>query len=218
MNLWAMACCHRPDIPQMAATLAHMGMPADRVVIVANGPHPPAAADFPSARVVHYRSPGYNMSRWWNTGFDTIAELDPGPREIFVFNADTTADLDTVTRLATALREHDLTAAGPDQHGQFPNGEVFINRQPAPIDLYRRLPGYAFVIAGEHDLRCDPQFRHWWLDDDLEWQARSRRGTGIVGGTRVAHPPNGNPLSPTLTRWADEDRKKFLKKWGATSW
>lgn len=197
----------------MNASIDALQMPKSRVVIVANGENPPQAKELPKATVISYPTSEYCMSNWWNAGLDYAASKAKGKYEVFISNADTIVSGEVVEALAKALRTHDLAATGPDQADAV-QGDIHIETRAEPFDLRYRLPGYAFMLRGELDLRADPQFRHWYLDDDLEWQARQAGGTGIVKGLKVYHPPGGNPLPPMLQQFAAEDREKFAAKWG----
>lgn len=215
-NLWAVAACHRPDLAKMRASLTALGFEQSRVGVVSNGLDAPTQMELPEATVLPYTSSEYNMPKWWNVGLDwASAQAQGQPYEVFIFNADTVADKNTVTRLAEVLREKDLAATGPDRCNSLPKGFTLVETRLNPLDnLVFRMTGFAFVLKGELELRADPKFRHWYLDDDIEWQARCQGGVGMVGGCYVDHPPYGNPLSPELSQWATEDREKFKIKWG----
>lgn len=73
------------------------------------------------------------------------------------------------------------------------------------------------MLAGESNLRVDPQFRWWYSDDDLEMQARELGGAGVVQGTGLVAGPDSS-LSEEKAIWAREDREKFVKKWGREPW
>lgn len=212
---YAVAACHRPDILKMNSTLDMLGFRKEHVVIVANGENPPTQEEIPSATVIQYPTLEYCMPNWWNMGLDYVQDIAGPVHNVFIFNADTYADYSTVTVLGTVLRDKDLAAVGPDRFNTLPRGFVLQNDRLEPeYNQAYRMTGYAFVLRGELGLRADPKFRHWYLDDDLEWQARANGGVGMVGGLTVGHPPAGNPLSPTLQQWAAEDREKFKVKWG----
>jgi hypothetical protein len=215
VNVWAVACTHRPDIEAMNKTVALMGL-GKKTIVVANGENPPTPDEIPEARVLIDREPVYNMPRWWNKGLDYVHEQNRGKNyEVFIFGSDTMAEHSVVIRLAEVLREQDVAATCPDRYGVIPaGGVVFEDRLERIRDMRYRMTGYAFVLRGELELRADPKFRSWYIDDDLEWQARERGGTAMVGGLRVGHPLAGSPLSPMLQQWAREDREKFKAKWG----
>jgi hypothetical protein len=216
VNVWAVACTYRPDIEAMNRTIEMMGL-GKRIIVVANGENPPTQEEIPDAVVLTDREPVYNMPRWWNKGLDYVSDQNLGKEyEVFIFGSDTMASNHTVIRLAEVLRERNLAATCPDRYGVLPPGHVWYEDRLETIrDMRFRMTGYAFVLRGELELRADPQFRSWYIDDDLEWQARGKGGTGMVGGLRVGHPLEGSPLSPMLQQWAAEDREKFKVKWGA---
>lgn len=216
-KVYAVAATHRPDLDKMNDSIRLLGLPKGRVVVVSNGVDRPRAEEIPEATVVDYADLEYNMPHWWNVGLDEVSRRADGePYEVFVFNADTGADHDVVVRLAEVLRENDLAATGPDRFNSIPAGQVIENHDLSPMNnMNHRMTGYAFVLRGELELRADPQFRHWYIDDDLEWQARHAGGVGMVGGLTVRHPYGGNPLTPVLAQWAVEDRERFQAKWGS---
>jgi hypothetical protein len=216
-NLFGVAACYRQDLEKMRVALATLGLPKNRVVVVTNGVNPPTEEELPTATVVPFTAhTDLNLPDWWNVGLEWAERQAKGnPFEVFVFNADTWATRDTVETLATVLRDKDLAATGPDQFDRVRSGDVYINRSLEPLhDLTYRLPGYAPLLRGELGLRYDPQFRWWYQDDDIEWQARAAGGTGLVGGTRVDHPIGGNPLTSLQAQYAAEDQPKFARKWG----
>jgi hypothetical protein len=200
----------------MNKTLEMMNLPKSRVFVVANGDDPPIGKDIPKATVVQYPDSEFNMAKWWNMGLEYASKkARKKPYEVFVFESSTFASIDTVIKLAMALREHDLAATSPDRWGTVPEGHVHIEDRLQPLtDMAYRMTGYAFMLKGELELRADPKFRNWYPDDDLEWQAREAGGVGMVGQVKVGHPKYGSPLSPMLQRFADEDREKFKAKWG----
>lgn len=73
------------------------------------------------------------------------------------------------------------------------------------------------MLAGESRLRLDSQFRWWYSDDDLEMQARRAGGAGVVAGTGLVPGPD-TALSEEKTAWAQEDRRRFVAKWGCEPW
>jgi hypothetical protein len=219
MTVWAVAACHRADLDKIRVSAEKLGLPANRVVVVANGEEPPLSHEIPAARVIQYPSTGdFNLSAWWNYGIDYVRTHAEGQYEIFVFNADCYTTPRDVEKLAKALRQYDLSVVGPDQC-QIAQQPVHIEDRLQPVyDKRYRLTGYAFMIAGESEIRCDENIRFYYNDDDVEWQGRSRKGVGLVQGVRVQHPPAGNlsrTMGPLLQQYAREDRNYFRNKWGA---
>jgi hypothetical protein len=157
---------------------------------------------------------GINISRWWNLGLDWIAEhADPGPYEVLCAESDVRITGPTLDRLRAALRGHGLAVVGADWYGVTP-GAVEIQHDLTPGPLTHRLPGVCLLVAGELQLRYDPQFRWWYADDDFEWQHRKAGGSGLVGGTSIDHGP-GRPLADERATYALVDYPRFIAKWGA---
>ena len=87
-------------------------------------------------------------------------------------------------------------------------------------DIMNRMPGWAFVLNPDSGVRPDPAMAWWWLDTDMEWQARAAGGMVMVGGFPVH---NIHPNEYTYSRdWAGErigrDRIAFEAKWGHVPW
>jgi GT2 family glycosyltransferase len=219
MTVWAVAACHRADLEKIQSSTTKLGLPANRVIVVSNGEEPILSGEVPSARVIQYPDNGnFNLSAWWNYGIDYVRTHATDEYEIFVFNADCYTTPNTVEKLRSVMRLHDLSVVGPDQC-QVAQGPVHVETNLHPVyDKRYRLTGYAFMIAGESGIRCDENIRFWYNDDDIEWQGRSLKGTGLVQGLRVDHPAAGNlscSMGPLLQQYAREDREYFRNKWGA---
>lgn len=217
-HIYAVAAAHREDLPKVQRSVAALGLPRGRIVVVANGDNPIRPQELPDAVVLQYPLPGFNLSAWWNYGIDFVRTSTRKPCEIFVFNADCYTTLEDVETLAQNLRRYNLSVVGPDQ-GRICTSEVHIERRLQPIpDKRYRLPGYAFMFAGESNIRLDANIRFWYNDDDLEWLGRSLDGVGLVRDVYVDHPLSGNlscRMNPMLRGFAEEDREYFHDKWGS---
>lgn len=216
--IYATVACHRGDLDKLQRSTASLGLPKDQIIVVANGDNPPTAEEVPAATVITYPDKGFSLTNWWNAGIDWIYERAEGSFEVFVFNADCYTDLETLNSLSDALRRQDLAIVSPDQGSAVRPGKIHVETRLIPIaNKNLRLWGCAFMLKGELKLRCDPAFRFYYNDDDIEWQGRQAGGVGIVGGTQVDHPYAGNlsrTMSPQLHQFAAEDREKFKIKWG----
>ena len=213
-GVWAVTACYRPDIGVLRETLRVMGLPADRVVVVANNDDPPRQEEIPEATVIPAATAELNLARWWNEGMDYVACRDRGEHDLLVFDADSAVPAAGITRLSEVLREHGLGAACPDRLGTLPAGSVHTERQIGPVPWEVRMTGWCFMLRGEAGLRADPQFRFWYADDDMECQARLAGGTGMAGGVRGGHPEASRPLTPYQRECADTDAGRFSAKWG----
>ena len=166
-NIWAVAATHRPDIDKMNRTLGLLKLPKSRVVVVANGENPPTKTEISDATLLTYKDPVYNMPNWWNMGLEWISKRTKGkPYEVFVFGSDTMVSNAAVVKLAETLREYDLAATSPDRWNTLPEGHVHVETrlEPQP-NMAVRMTGYAFVLKGELELRADPKFRSWYIDE-----------------------------------------------------
>jgi hypothetical protein len=165
-------------------------------------------------------TPPLNISRWWNIGLQAADVNEAGPYEVAVLNDDVAIGGDTLLRIAEVMREQACAAAFPDVHHALPAGQVRVKTHAAPSNLFHRMTGFCFVLAGELGLRADENLHWWYGDDDLEWQAADQGGVVCVGGTSVAHlDPNGwARTNPELHVQAGQDRLAFEAKWGRAPW
>lgn len=218
VETWGITACHRPDIELTRRTLQLQRLPADRVILVANGPEPPTQAEIPEATVIATREQEISLTRWWNEALEYVSARAPAVHNIYVFDADSMASPAVVRQLAVVLRRESVAATCPDRHGTLTDGDVHIERRLVAQPQALRMTGYCFMLRGELGLRADTQFRFWYCDDDMEFQARVAGGVGMVGGCSVGHPVTGRPPSPYIQRCAEEDREKFIQKWGTHPW
>jgi hypothetical protein len=219
VTIYAVAASHRGDLEKIRRSTVALGLPKDQIVVVANGENPPTQEEVPAATVVTYPNDGFSLTNWWNAGIDWVYERATDPFEVFVFNADCYTDLHALETLSRTLRQHGLAIVCPDQAGVLRPGQLHVETRLVPVgNKALRLWGCAFMLNGDKRLRCDPAFRFYYNDDDIEWQGRQVGGVGIVGGVRMDHPMGGTLsaiMSPELHRFAAEDREKFRNKWGS---
>lgn len=193
------------------------------VVVIDNASSPRFHSDL--AYVIGNSNQPPNLSQLWNIGLHAVNFLHFGKHRLFsdyavtVFNDDISIPEGYTERMATALELYDVDIAFPDQFGI---GTDVVNRS-APgtcLDLMRRVTGYAFTLRGSAQLYADESLRWWYGDDDLEMQARARRGTVLVGGVTVEHSDaNGNHIRrPELQEQACLDRATFVEKHGFQPW
>lgn len=213
---WVVTPCHRPHLDLLRAAYATLPdwIPANRRVVVANGDNPPTAADLPGMTIV----PGpdvLSVAGWWNTGIDYVT--DHGGGHILFLDSDATTTPATVEAMVAAADRWGLTYVGVDRHGVLTEGGVWIRTQPVPYtDLRWRPSGYCFLVSPGWGIRPDPRYEHWYLDDDLEMQAMSAGGVGMVAG-HVRHPDGLRWDVDTDTKRA-RDRDLFIAKWGRPAW
>lgn len=87
-------------------------------------------------------------------------------------------------------------------------------------NIFERLVGCAFVMAGEKGLRADESMHWWWCDTDLDWQARKAGGMVICPGPVVlnALPNVWTNVKHELGTRAGVDHAAFVAKWGSAPW
>lgn len=171
------------------------------------------------ALIIADENPEPHIYRMWNIGLDWAARLADGrPHAVAILNDDVELPPNFAARMIEDLENTGCTITFPDQgpgiYNQYPGASMHGRAQ-------KRITGYAFVVNGQHGIRCDEDFKWWYGDDDLDWQARrDYNGTWEVPGVTVkhAHPGASTHASPALTAQAGRDRETFIKKWGKAPW
>jgi len=154
-----------------------------------------------------------NISRWWNLGLDyvdTMISPDAGWWHTAVINDDVIIPPGWFATLAETITRHDLAAAcsGGREYS------LRIHTKPFDGNIFTRLQGFAFMLAGEKQLRVDEELVWWCGDNDLDHKARKAGGMGMVPGFHVEHLyPNGQ-MTPDLQVQAGKDCALFAAKWG----
>jgi hypothetical protein len=167
-----------------------------------------------------------NLSRLWNTGLEEverIAHLLAYERwAVAILNDDVSISSRWLSHTMGHLYEQNTAACGYVFNQRAHTDRFHWWYAPSPVSLYYRLPGWAFMLRGEDGLRADEQFRWWYGDDDLDWQARQLRGTLIVEtADKTIVPQHHHPNQQTtgaLARQTVIDRERFIKKWGQAPW
>jgi glycosyltransferase involved in cell wall biosynthesis len=217
MNLWAVIPSR--DRPDMLRNLVNQLINDEvNVVIIDTGYEKDAPYEDPDqfVHVIRDDAQPLNISRWWNLGLDHVKHAEGDAEHVVaVLNDDLVIPPGFVMRLAQAIVAHNAAAAYPDQYGF--NCD-YVHRVPVPISLYRRMTGYAFALRGSANIRADETLQWWYGDDDIDWTARQRGGSVLVGGLRVQHLlPNSTTVGNLATQ-AGLDRGRFKEKWGRTPW
>ncbi len=169
----------------------------------------------PGVVVLTHTSSPVNLSAVWNCGLDYVSQADNGTYSVAVLNNDLEVPAGTLQKLASSLDEYDVDITFPDQFGR---GKSVIDKSPpcTPRDLTARMCGYAFMIRGSAKIRINESMLWWCSDGDAEMQARSGRGTALVGGVTVNHlEANGyTNAKPELMEQANKDVQTFKAIWG----
>lgn len=215
MDSWIMVPCQRSRLPLLQRLLSSLHHPKDHVVIVATEPDPLTITDLDgyANHIALFPSSAISIAKWWNTGLDFVQSSAAEQHEVLVLSSDYTGWPNSVELLAGFMRNHNLAMVGPEHRENRPR----FFRLDDPRDAVSRVPGACWMLAGETGLRADPEFRWWYADDDLEMQARRYSGAGTIPNTGLISGPD-TPLDSSRWRWADEDRAKFVSKWGKQPW
>lgn len=215
MNLWAVIPSRdrRAMLAELVSTLVSDNV---NVVVIDTGYEPPWATYHGKVTVLRDAVQVPNISRWWNLGLNYVKH-EEGDDEyvVAVLNDDLVVPKRFVQQLATAIMDRGAAAAYPDQHGF---GKNFMHHYVGPISLYRRMTGYAFALRGSANIRADETLEWWYGDDDIDWTARQRGGSLLVGGLSVQHLKPNETTVGQLAAQAGIDRERFEAKWGRTPW
>ena len=215
-DLWVLTACHRPHLDLLRKAHASLGgmVPAARVVVVANGDNPPTQPELPDATVI----PGpdvRSVAGWWNTGMDWIDTHGGG--HVLFLDSDATTTPETVQAMVDAVETLGLAYVGVDRWGVLSAGGTWVRTDPGPYrDLRWRPSGYCFILSASCGVRPDPRYTHWYLDDDMELQALTAGGVGMVQGY-VTHPDDQLWSEDTAAK-RECDRALFVGKWGREAW
>ena len=190
MTSWVVTPAPRSRLAELRTMLTALDHPAAQCAVISVGPHPirPRDIDDLAAHLIHVPNPLPLFGAWLNTGFHYIAQIDPGA-EVLCIGSSLTPGPGLVQRLAHDMRQRGWVMASPDFH-QRPTHEL-----EGPRNTHDRISGHCFMVGLDFGLRCDPRFRWWYTEDDLEMQARQLGPVGLVGACPVRHRHFARPRS-----------------------
>lgn len=196
--------------------IAHIQPQVDHVLVIDNASDPPAVVPEGVALATLPEQPP-NLSRLWNFGLDYYAGFfGQQPWDIAVLCDDTVPPDGWFDAVTAAMRETGATVGCTNPWG-VPHAPK-VKRRPDG-DIAGRMIGWAFVLDGTSGLRADENMTFWYLDTDLDFQARQLGGFVMVGGFPV---PNVHPGEYTATgrynKQIERDRDAFAAKWGYLPW
>lgn len=167
-------------------------------------------------RIIRDEEQPPNLYRFWNVGFDTIAEhaTSCGWKhwDVIVLNDDVDFDIEWLHIVTHGLREHNVAAASTGWIGHVASDHVV--RQISERGHMQRMCPWAFVVAGERGLRADERFRWWYGDNDFDWQARQHGGVLLTIGPFVINKYANQSTVGALAEQAARDGSMFVEKWG----
>lgn len=215
---------NRPELLQQC--LAAISPQVDRVHVVDNASTPPMRqqmADWPLNVVLYEESlQPPNIAHMWNVQLDLIQRIERGHNhsetwEVAFLCDDAIAPPDWFRTVSQGIRQHQATAGSTGPLG--PRGDYLLQTK-LDGNVYERMCGWAFVLAGEKGLRADTSMHWWFVDSDLDWQARLHGGTVICPGPSVPNelPGSWTNAKPELGTRAGQDREAFAAKYGWSPW
>lgn len=221
MSSYAIVLTHnRPEL--LERCLIAISPQVDKVVVVDNASDPPArlGSDSWPSNFILYEDPLQppNLAYLWNQQFDRIASWEAFQRgeqwDIAVLCDDAIAPPDWFATVRAGMREHGAAAA-------FTSDRPFaqVKREP-DNDIYGRMVGHAFVVAGEKQLRANETMLWWYLDTDMDFQARLAGGMANIPGPIVYNeqPNYWTNAKHELGTQAGLDREAFRAYWGSVPW
>jgi glycosyltransferase involved in cell wall biosynthesis len=213
---------NRPEL--LAQCVAAIRAQADVVLVIDNASDPPVPpAKHYGVTVMNIPDQPPNLSRLWNTGLDWVetwvsTNIPATPEwDVAVLCDDVTVPNGWFETVATGMRAYGAAAASTHQWSEV---HAPILKQAPDNDLNNRMCGWAFVVAGEKNLRADEDLRWWWCDTDMDWQARNNGGMVIVPGpvAKNIHPNDFTYRVPGLAEQTGVDGLNFARKWGSRPW
>lgn len=196
----------------------------DHVLVVDNASDPPVEPwpHIPgNVQIAHHPLQPPNLAVLWNYALNMIATQVLGPAngrwDVALLCDDVEVPPGWYDRVSGTMRAYNAAAASAHKYHDI--GQAVLKISP-DNDFGSTLCGWAFILPGEKGLRADEGMRWWWLDTDVDWQARHADGMVLAPGP-PAH--NGQPNywtvnKPELSARAGEDREAFAQKWGGCPW
>lgn len=212
MTVWLVVACpgsRSDELGRLLGSLAHN--PGHTVIVTAENYDRLGFDGLPSGIgtvVETFRD--FSLPRLWNHGLRFA--YDQGATEVAVCASDIVGHPGSLPSLAAVMRTQGWVMAGPNLHGG-PTRQLDGERT-----VHERVPGACWMVAAEHRLLCDEQFRWWYGDDDIEMLARGYGPVGVVDGTGLALSQPDTALTEERQEWAVEDRARFVAKWGQEPW
>jgi hypothetical protein len=212
---------NRHDI--LAATVQQLRRQVSHVVVMDNASNPPVDDNMSDGvHVIHDALQPPNIAYLWNVGLSYLAQLatDEGHDEWYValICDDISLPDDWVPRVVdTMMRVH--ATAGSTHHNEGVLQNPLVKTSP-DHDLYNRMQGAAFVLAGHKGISADETMHWWWCDTDMDFQSRITGGMVLVPGPIAVNtrPNDYTAAKPELMEQAGKDGERFTQKWGFRPW
>jgi hypothetical protein len=158
-----------------------------------------------------------NLSYLWNLGIEAAKIASEGPKwDVAIINDDAIVPDGWFQAVSDAMREHGAAAAcgRTNPHVQ----HMIIHHEAKPVNLFTRMSGHAFILAGEKGARANEQLKWWFGDDHLDWLSRKLGGVAVVPGFEVRHMAENGQVTPELQEQIAKDAAAFVAYWGMRPW
>jgi hypothetical protein len=164
------------------------------------------------------REPELNISKWWNQGLALIESHARGVGhkrwDVAIVNDDAIVPDGWFHAVSATMRQ--LNVAAGCSGGQ--NTMPVLHTQPGPVNLWTRMQGFAFVLAGEKGVRANEQLKWYFSDDHVDWMARRAGGMVMIPGYHVEHRHPNAQLTGELQAQTALDAAAFQAYWGMRPW
>ena len=189
------------------------------LVLIDNASDPPLSMEAAPIVSLYIADQPPNLSRLWNIGLEIIwgMKLAPGPYDVAIVCDDVIVPEGWYDAVSSCMRANGAAAGSTHQ---WHSVSTPILKTAPDTDLANRMCGWAFVLAGEKNLRADEELKWWWCDTELDWQARVNGGMVICPGP-VAHNIHPNDFTyrvPGLAEQSGQDGLTFARKHGSRPW
>jgi glycosyltransferase involved in cell wall biosynthesis len=188
-----------------------------QILVIDNRSDPPVPKDEDYA-VCYEPTDPVNMSKFWNIAIDYFAYLsDTSEWNIAFLCDDVTVPDGWFHAVETCMRKYNGAAGSTHQYSPTP---IPILKTAPDNDIFNRMCGWAFIVAGEKGLRADESMKWWFCDTDMDWQARKNGGMVVCPGPVAKNiRPNDFTYSvPGLAEQTGIDGLAFAAKWGGRPW
>lgn len=224
MNRYAIILTHnRPEM--LRDCVAAVRPQVDSVLIIDNASDPPVEAadlglDGVNGAVLAIPMQPPNLAFLWNRGLDLITVCPDQAGSswwVAVLCDDSVVPEGWFQAVTEAMAATGAAAGCSNPWGRDHPPQV----KTAPdADIVGRMPGWAFILDGTKGLRADESMHWWWLDSDLDWQARKAGGMVMIGGYPVPNrlPNDYTNRKPELAEQAGRDAAAFEAKHGWRPW
>lgn len=221
MTSYAIILTHnRPEM--LTECVRAIAAQVDRVEITDNASDPPVRK-YPVAwpgnvEILSNPTQPPNLARMWNAAFERIEKRERyfghETWDIAVLCDDVTVPAGWFETARGGMRAQHAAA------GSTHSGSGLVVKTEPDNDIWNRMPGHAFVVAGEARLRAAETMQWWWCDSDMDWEARKAGGMTLTPGPVAynSHPNFWTNAKPELGAQAGLDRQAFVEKWGWAPW